>query len=92
MLSDGFWRRRFNADPEIIGRTLAVEGEKHLIIGVLPAGFRFPAEADLWVPAELDGENASRTSHNYSAVGRLRDGVTVAQANQDISAIARRVG
>ena len=42
----------------------------------MPAGFQFPANADLWVPAELDAENPSRTSHNYSAIGRLRDGVT----------------
>ena len=46
---------------------------------------------DLWLPADLEGENPSRTSHNYSAVGRLRDGVTVAQANGEISAIARRI-
>ena len=45
----------------------------------------------LWLPADRGGENTSRTSHNYSAVGRLRDGVTVAQANQEISAIARRI-
>jgi putative ABC transport system permease protein len=61
------------------------------VIGVLPAGFRFPADVDLWLPADLDGENSSRTSHNYSAVARLRDGVTVEQANRDISAIARRI-
>ena len=61
------------------------------VIGVLPSGFRFPADVDLWLPADLDGENPSRTSHNYYAVGRLRDGVTVEQANRDISAIARRI-
>ena len=61
------------------------------MVGVLPAGFRFPADVDLWVPADLDGENSSRTSHNYSGVGRLRDGATVQQANLDISAIARRI-
>ncbi len=61
------------------------------MIGVLPPGFQFPAEVDLWMAADLDGENTSRTSHSYSAAGRLRDGVTVAQANQDISAIARRI-
>ena len=58
---------------------------------MLPAGFQFPAGVDLWLPADLEGENASRTSHNFSAVGRLRDGVTVEQANRDIGAIARRI-
>jgi predicted permease len=61
------------------------------VIGVLPAGFRFPPDADLWIPADLEGENPSRTSHNYYAVGRLRDGVTADQANRDVSAIAQRI-
>src|SRR5260370_540178 len=61
------------------------------VTGVRPAGFQFPPDVDLWLPTDLDGENRSRTAHNYFAVGRLRDGVTVEQANQDISAIARRI-
>ncbi len=70
---------------------LKIDGAIYSVIGVLPAGFRFPADVDLWLPADLDGENPSRTSHNYSAVGHLRDGVTVQQANADVSAIARRI-
>lgn len=58
---------------------------------MLPAGFQFPADADPWLPADLQGENPSRTSHKYNAVGRLRADVTVEQANRDISAIARRI-
>jgi putative ABC transport system permease protein len=61
------------------------------VIGVLPDGFQFPADADLWLSADLEGTNPSRTSHNFSAVGRLRDDVTVEQANRDISVIARRI-
>src|SRR5208337_653540 len=57
----------------------------------LPQGFQFPSDVALWVPADIDGENTSRTSHNYYGVGRLRDGVSVEQANGDISAIARRI-
>src|SRR4029077_5835500 len=70
---------------------LKIDSAAFSVIGVLPAGFRFPADVDLWLPADLEGENSSRTSHNYNAVARLRDGVTVQQANQDISAIARRI-
>jgi predicted permease len=61
------------------------------VIGVLPPGFRYPPDVDLWLAADLEGANPSRTSHNYSAVGRLREGVTVAQAKADVSAIARRI-
>jgi putative ABC transport system permease protein len=61
------------------------------VVGGMPAGFQFPARADLWVPAELDAANTSRTSHNYLAIGRLRDGVSVAQATADLSAIARDI-
>jgi putative ABC transport system permease protein len=57
----------------------------------MPVAFQFPARADLWVPAELDEENTSRTSHNYSAIGRLCDGVSLAQANADLSAIAKDI-
>jgi hypothetical protein len=58
---------------------------------VLPDGYQFPQDADLWIPADRDGENPSRTSHNYVAVGRLRERVPVERANADISSIARRI-
>ena len=61
------------------------------VIGVLPPGFRFPNDVDLWVPADAEGENPSRTSHNYSGVGRLKNGVSVEQARDDIGAIAQRI-
>jgi hypothetical protein len=90
LVSDRYWRQHLGSRRTFAGAP-KIDGAIFSVIGVLPAGFRFPAEADLWVPAELDGESTSRTSHNYSAVARLRDGVTVDQANRDISAIARRI-
>jgi len=57
------------------------------VIGVLPAGFRFPNDVEVWRAADIDGENLSRTSHNYWGVGRLKDGVSAEQARADISAI-----
>ena len=91
LVSEGYWRQRLGAPRDLSQTSLKIDGAVFSVIGVLPAGFRFPEEADLWRPAELDGESQSRTSHNYNAVGRLRDGVTVEQANRDISAIARRI-
>ena len=91
LVSYGYWRQDLGAPTDLSQPHLRIDGAVYSIIGVLPASFRFPAEVNLWLPADLDGEGHSRTSHNFSAVGRLRDGVTVAQANQDISAIARRI-
>ena len=91
LVSHGYWRQHLGSPRDLSQSHLKIDGAVFSVIGVLPAGFRFPADADLWLPADLDGENPSRTSHNYSAVGRLRDGVTVEQANRDISAIARRI-
>ena len=91
LLSDGYWRQDLGSPRDLSQSHLKIDGAVFSVVGVLPAGFRFPSDVDLWLPADLDGENQSRSSHNYSAVGRLRDGVTVEQANGDISAIARRI-
>jgi predicted permease len=91
LVSYGYWRQDLGSPRDLSQAHLKIDGAVFSVIGVLPAGFRFPADVDLWLPADLDGENRSRTSHNYNAVGRLRDGVTVEQANRDISAIARRI-
>jgi putative ABC transport system permease protein len=87
----GYWRQHLGSPRDLSQSHLKIDGAVFSVIGVLPPEFRFPTDVDLWLPADLDGENPSRTSHNYRAVARLRDGVTVAQANQDISAIARRI-
>jgi len=91
LVSYGYWSQRLGSPVDLSQSHLKIDGAVYSVIGVLPAGFRFPEDVDLWLPADLDGENPSRTSHNYKAVGRLRDGVTVQQANQDISVIARRI-
>lgn len=91
LVSYGYWRTYLGMTSDLTGVRLKIDGALYSVIGVLPAGFHFPDDADLWVPVDLDGENPSRTSHNASAVGRLRDQVSVTQANADVSAIARRI-
>jgi len=90
LVSYGYWKQYLGAPRDLSQSHLKIADAVFSVIGVLPAGFRFPTDADLWIPADLEGENSSRTSHNYYAVGRLRDGVTVEQANRDVSAIALR--
>ena len=61
ILSDGFWRRRYGADPNIIGKKLTIGGNPTIVIGVLPAGFRFPeVKADIWELASLHPEQKRR--------------------------------
>jgi len=91
LVSYGYWKQDLGSPRDLSQAHLKIDGAIYSVIGVLPAGFQFPPDVDLWLPADLDGENQSRTSHNYRAVGRLRDGVTVEQANQDISGIARHI-
>ena len=91
LVSYGYWRQYLGSSPDLRQSHLKIDGAVYSVIGVLPAGFHFPVDVDLWLPADLEGENQSRTSHNYNAVGRLRDGVTVQQANADISTIAQRI-
>jgi putative ABC transport system permease protein len=91
LVSDGYWRQYLGSSRDLSQAHLKIDGAVFSVIGVLPAGFQFPPDVSLWLPADLDGENRSRTAHNYSAVGRLRDRVTVEMAKRDISAIARRI-
>jgi putative ABC transport system permease protein len=91
LVSYGYWKQYLRSTPDLSQAHLKVDDAVFSVIGVLPQGFQFPSAADLWLPADLDGENPSRTSHNYNAVARLRDGVTVEQANAEISAVARRI-
>jgi putative ABC transport system permease protein len=91
LVNYGYWRQNLGAPTDFSQAHLRIDGAEYSVIGVLPDGFRFPTDVDLWLAADVDGESHSRTSHNYSAVGRLRDGVTLEQANRDISAIARRI-
>jgi predicted permease len=91
LLSYGYWKQHLGGTQDLSQAHLKIEGAVYSVIGVLPAGFQFPQDVELWLPSDLDGENPSRTSHNYYTVGRLRDGATIAQANGDISTIARRI-
>jgi putative ABC transport system permease protein len=91
LVSYGYWKQYLGSPQDLSKSHLKIDSAVFSVIGVLPDGFQFPPDAALWVSADLDGENPSRTSHNYNAVGRLRDGVTVDQANGDISTIARHI-
>jgi predicted permease len=91
IVSHRYWMQSLGSTSTLSAFHLRIEDRTYTVVGVMPAGFQFPTKAELWVPAELDPPNRSRTSHNFQAIGRLRDGVTVGQAATDISAIAKDV-
>jgi putative ABC transport system permease protein len=94
VLGHGLWRRRFGADPSVVGRDVRLDGETYTVVGVMPAGFQFEAAGvDLWTPLALTPEQlADRAGHYLSVVARLKEGVTVAQADADLKAITARIG
>lgn len=87
----GYWKQHLGSSTDLSHLHLKIDNADYSVIGVLPDKFQFPPDSELYVAADREGENPSRTSHNFDAVARLRDGVTPAQANADISAIARRI-
>ena len=92
IISHGYWQRCFGASPAAVGSTLMLRGDPVSVVGVMPAGFRFYVDADVWLPLRLNGERATaRRFHNWVAVGRLRPGVSLARAQAEVSAIAKRL-
>jgi predicted permease len=71
VVSDRFWRRALGANRDLSALHLQVEGMAARVAGVMPPGFAFPADADLWMPQELGADRSGRTAHNYSVVARL---------------------
>jgi putative ABC transport system permease protein len=92
VLGEGFWKRRFGADPEVVGRTLSLNGEPHVVIGVLGS---FDTEAiqsptgppEIWLPFQLD-PNSVMQGHYFGAAGRFRPGITVPSGNAQLQLAA----
>jgi putative ABC transport system permease protein len=96
IVSNGFWKTHLGGTPDAVGRTLQLNGEPYAIVGVMPARFTMKAWGvaglDLWVPlAYTDAERAVRDNHNDAVVARLAPGVTVAQAQAEMTLISTRL-
>jgi len=87
ILSDRIWHDRFDGKPDVVGRSIMVNGVRHLVIGIMPRGFEFPAAAGAWTTMQLDPLN-NRGNHSWQVIGRLKPGATVTQARKDLGAIA----
>ncbi|MGH9934878.1 MAG: ABC transporter permease, partial [Blastocatellia bacterium] len=93
ILSDQLWRKNFAAAPDIIGASLDLNGEPHAVVGVMPPAFRYPRrDTDAWTPLVIPPRMAqSRGSHGYWTVARLKPGVTLQQAREQLKMIAERL-
>ena len=94
IISRGLWQARFAGDPQILSRTLQLGGETYAIVGVMPANFQLPltGEANVWVPLALsEKERADRKNSWLFAMGRLKPGVTLAEAQGQVSGIASQL-
>jgi putative ABC transport system permease protein len=94
VLSDGLWKRRFGADPRIVGKTISLDGNRYTVIGVAASRFSFPDRPDLWVPLVFspdDIDPSNRGAHGMGVIGRLAPNVTVAQADAEMVALTRRL-
>jgi len=88
ILSHEVWQRRYQSDPQIIGRRVTVNGKPHTVVAVMPIGFSFPENQKVWIPLGPTAETNPRTARNLFAFGRLKPGVTVAQARAEMVSMA----
>ena len=88
IVSHRFWQTALGGDSAFAGRLLRAAGESFPVVGVMPPGFSFPADVDLWVTSYDD--NPHRTTHNWSVIGRLGPGATIASASAEVDALLAR--
>jgi predicted permease len=92
LISEGMWRSRFGADPQVLGRTLEIGGRSREIVAVMPKRFRFPnAGTQLWIPLQLDPNAQFPGGFNYEGIARLKPGMSLAAARQDFTSVLPRI-
>jgi predicted permease len=88
LLNYGFWQRRFGSDPAVLGRKIELDQREYTVIGVLPKTLQYPSDADVFMPlAPTAQQLADRSAHIYFVTGRLRDGLTIQQAQAEMRTI-----
>jgi putative ABC transport system permease protein len=96
VLSHGFWSRALGADPSIVGRTIQLDSVPYNVVGVMPPSFEFPTSTnvEVWTPLAFDPKDihgASRRARSLTVIGRMADGATPPQAQEEITVIAGRI-
>ncbi len=94
VLSHGLWTQHFGSDPQVIGKSLTLDGESYRVIGVMQNGFQFPRGVQLWLPSEFDERSLSpraRGAHYLTVIARLKPGASIDQAQAEMVAISKRL-
>ncbi len=91
VLSHGLWQRRFGADQNVVGTTVLLGGKNTTIVGVMPPGFDYPAQSELWVPFPIDAAAERRDNRYLNVLTRLKPGVSVPQAQAEMETINHRL-
>jgi putative ABC transport system permease protein len=92
VISHRLWRERFGSDPAIVGKTIALNGPLFTVAGVMPQGFQYPKGTDVWHRMTWDIAQHSRGAHFMESVVRLKPGATVQSANNELTALTKRLG
>jgi predicted permease len=87
ILSHGLWKRRFGSDPAIVGKKISISARPVTVVGVMPAGFEYPEQTQVWSTLPLELAEEPRDNRSYSAIARLKPGVDLRQAQSQISTI-----
>lgn len=87
----GLWQRRFGSDPGVIGKAVTLDGSSYTIIGVMPQGFKYPEETEVWRPLGWDPARHSRNARFFEVVARLKPGVSLEATQAEMSALAGRI-
>ncbi len=94
VLSDGLWKRAFGGDPSVVGRTISINGAATLVAGVMPPGFDFPDQAEMWAPLAFTPQDLSpdnRGDHSYEVLARIKPELSLVQATADMGAVSNTI-
>src|SRR6059058_5548353 len=92
IISHGLWKRRFGSDPAIVGKQVQMSSRPLTIIGVMPPGFEYPEQTQVWVPTAVNPRDEPRDNRVWSAIARLNTGIDLKQAQTRLSAINAQLG
>lgn len=91
LISDAFWKQSLGGTRDLSSVRMSISGKPASVVGVLPAGFRFPENTDIWVPREIFERYPSRTAHNWNVIGRLKDSAKVTTTGTELTTIAQNL-